>query len=163
VAGRTHAAVMAIWAGCEPCRQEAEVVRANLSEIGTTVEIEELSDPLAAARKPGADIDSARPVWGVGQMPIPLDASSMCTAGHASLLVAAGSSGAGRRRLATRWPRRWSAAVALADQLATKEVPVAATVTPVVPDLLGPRLGCRVYPPWGLGIDLAALCPGEAG
>ena len=53
---------------------------------------------------------------------------------------------------------RRSAAVALADKLASREVPVAAAATPVVPALLGPRLGCRVFPPWGFGIDLAALC-----
>jgi hypothetical protein len=25
-------------------------------------------------------------------------------------------------------------------------------------DLLAPRLGCRIVPPFGLGVDLASLC-----
>ena len=55
--GRTESAVMAIAAGCDLCRQEAEVVRANLSSIGITVKIEELADPVAVAGEAGSQID----------------------------------------------------------------------------------------------------------
>jgi hypothetical protein len=150
---------MAIWADCEVCLQEAEVVRASLSRIGITVEIEELSDPLAEAHTPNADID----LLGMG-----------------TGLDYADSAGFLERMLLQDVPRSWlpegvaeqierlsrlsgagrrSEAVRLADELATGEVPVGPTVTAVVPALLGPRLGCRVFPPMGFGIDLAALCP----
>jgi peptide/nickel transport system substrate-binding protein/oligopeptide transport system substrate-binding protein len=159
VGGRTETAVMAIWADCEVCLQEAEVVGASLSRIGITVEIEELSDPLAEAHTPGADID----LLGMG-----------------TGLDYADSAGFLERMLLQDVPRSWlpegvaeqierlsrlsgaarrSEAVRLADELATGEVPVGPTVTAVVPALLGPRLGCRVFPPMGFGIDLAALCP----
>jgi hypothetical protein len=47
---------------------------------------------------------------------------------------------------------------ALADRLATREAPLAAYLTPVIPTLLSPSLGCRVFPPFGYGVDLASLC-----
>ena len=56
---------------------------------------------------------------------------------------------------------RRSAAAALADRLATDEVPVAAILFGAIPTLLAPSLGCRVFPAFGYGIDLAALCPSQ--
>jgi hypothetical protein len=53
---------------------------------------------------------------------------------------------------------RQMATAALADRLATREAPLAAYLTPVIPTLLAPSLGCRVFPPLGYDIDLAALC-----
>ena len=43
--------------------------------------------------------------------------------------------------------------------LATDEVPVAVTIYGAIPTLLSPSLGCRAFPPFGYGVDLAALCP----
>jgi hypothetical protein len=51
------------------------------------------------------------------------------------------------------------AAAILADGLATGEVPIAAIWSGAVPTFLSPNLGCRVFPPFGYGVDLAALCP----
>jgi ABC-type transport system substrate-binding protein len=156
--GRTETAVMAVWADCEPCMQEAEVVRANLSRIGITVEIEELSDPLAEARKPGADIDLlgmgtgldyGDPAGFLERMFLQDIPHSWLAEGVAEQIERLSRLGGAERR---------SAAVQLADELATTEVPVAATVSAVVPALIGPRLGCRVFPPMGFGIDLAELC-----
>jgi hypothetical protein len=133
-------------------------VRANLAGIGIDVQIKQFPDPFAAAREPDANID----LLGLG--------TDLYYADSASFL---------EQMLLQQMPRSWlpngvagqverlsrldgvelrSATVALADRLATKEVPVAAAATPVVPVLLGPRLGCRVFPPWAFGIDLAALC-----
>ena len=53
---------------------------------------------------------------------------------------------------------RVAAAAALADDLAIDEVPLAAILYGATPTLLGPGLGCRVFPPFGYGVDLAALC-----
>jgi DNA-binding SARP family transcriptional activator/ABC-type transport system substrate-binding protein/outer membrane protein assembly factor BamB len=158
VDGRTRTAVMAVSTGCDPCRREAGVVRANLAGIGIDVQIRQFPDPFAAAREPDANID----LLGLG--------TNLYYADSASFL---------EQMLLQQMPRSWlpkgvasqveglsrldgverrSAAVALADRLATNEVPVAAAATPVVPVLLGPRLGCPVFSPWGFGIDLAALC-----
>jgi hypothetical protein len=46
----------------------------------------------------------------------------------------------------------------LADRVVDDEVAVAAYGNDVVTAFLSPRLGCRVFPPLGYGIDLAALC-----
>jgi len=53
---------------------------------------------------------------------------------------------------------RVAAAAALADDLVIDEVPLAAILYGATPTLLGPGLGCRVFPPFGYGVDLAALC-----
>ena len=57
---------------------------------------------------------------------------------------------------------RRSTAAALADRLAVDEVPVAMIWSAAVPTLLSPNVGCRVFPPFGYGVDLAALCPSPA-
>jgi len=41
-------------------------------------------------------------------------------------------------------------------------VPIAAVGYPVLGELFSPRLGCRIFPPFGYGVDLAALCLAEA-
>jgi hypothetical protein len=51
-----------------------------------------------------------------------------------------------------------AAAAELADRLVDQDVAVAPYGYDVVTALLSPRLGCRVFPPLGYGIDLAALC-----
>ncbi len=55
-------------------------------------------------------------------------------------------------------PERTDAAVALADRLSAESI--------VIPwgvwarwEVLTDRVGCRVYPPYGYGLDLAAACP----
>jgi ABC-type transport system substrate-binding protein len=42
-------------------------------------------------------------------------------------------------------------------------VPATGIGVPVAGSLLSPRLGCQIFPPFGYGVDLAALCPGDAG
>jgi serine/threonine protein kinase/DNA-binding SARP family transcriptional activator/ABC-type transport system substrate-binding protein len=169
VAERTETVVMAVAAGCETCRQEAEVVRADLSQIGITVKIEQFADPLAAARDPAANIDllgTREPdanidLIGVGAA---LDYTDPASFLEQMLLQDMPRSwlpdGVARQveRLSKLNEAERRAAVALADRLATRDVPVAADLTPAIPALLGPRLGCRVFPPLGYGIDIAALC-----
>ena len=54
---------------------------------------------------------------------------------------------------------RQTAAAALATHLTKYEVPAAAYATPQISQFFWPRLGCRIFPPFGYGVDLAALCP----
>ena len=160
--GRTGTAVMAIFKGCDPCREEAEVVRDDLALIGITVKIEELPDPVAASREPdakidlvgmGTGLDYADPASFLAQMLLRDMPRSWLPKGVASQV---------ERLTQLTGAERESAAVALADQLATRKVPLAADLTPTIPSLLSPRLGCRVFPPFGYGVDLAALCLNKA-
>ena len=58
-------------------------------------------------------------------------------------------------------PERWSAAASLADRVATDEVVVAPELIGANPTLLSSSLGCRIFPPFGYSVDLAALCPNQ--
>jgi hypothetical protein len=53
---------------------------------------------------------------------------------------------------------RQAAAAALADRLATVEVPMAAYGIPQTAQFIGPRIGCRTFSPFAYGLDLAAMC-----
>ena len=157
--GRTVRAVMAVGVGNVRGREEAEIVRSNLAPIGITVEIEEISGLGYDPPPPDADVD----LYGIG-----LDAQY---ADPADFLYG---------MLFWRVPRGWlpegvteqvdalfeltgaeqrAAAVGLADRLATDEVPVAVDLYGAIPTLLSSSLGCRAFPPFGYGVDLATLCP----
>jgi hypothetical protein len=53
---------------------------------------------------------------------------------------------------------RHDAATRLAHRLETEDIPLIAVGVAHVGTVLGPRLGCRTFPPFGFGVDLAALC-----
>ncbi len=53
---------------------------------------------------------------------------------------------------------RQVAAGALADRLVVREVPLVAIGNRAQGELFAPTVGCRVFPPAGAGVDLAALC-----
>jgi hypothetical protein len=55
-------------------------------------------------------------------------------------------------------PRRIAAARDLAWHLATRQVPATAFAYQANGQFFSPRLGCRIFPPFGYGVDLAALC-----
>ena len=61
--GRSVTAVMAVQAGNDRSRQEAEVVRSNLESIGIIVEIEEVRDVYTAAHERGEDLDLLALGW----------------------------------------------------------------------------------------------------
>jgi ABC-type oligopeptide transport system substrate-binding subunit len=54
--------------------------------------------------------------------------------------------------------KRQAAAGALADRLLKLEVPLVAIGNRAEGELFAPTVGCRVFPPTGRGVDLAALC-----
>ena len=49
-------------------------------------------------------------------------------------------------------------AIDLADMLTAQVVPAVPFAAGATTAYLGPSLGCRVFPPYGYGLDLAALC-----
>ena len=160
--GRTVTVVMGVPAGNDRFRREAEFVRSNLAPIGIIVKIEEFPDLASAVRRVDAKID----LFGAGNtQPFADPASFLFDMMHFNVPTSwlpegvleqvnglAGLTGAGRR----------SAAVAIANRLVTDDVPVAVDLSGAIPTVLSPSLGCRVFPPFGFGVDLSALCPNQA-
>jgi ABC-type oligopeptide transport system substrate-binding subunit len=154
--GRTGRAVMPVVSGCEPCLEAAQVVQSNLGPIGIHVEIREV-EQAAELFNAASRFDLVDAVAGI---PYPDSATFL-------------------RQLLRDTPRGWvpakaraqihrvdglgadgrqAEAAALAERLTRNDVPVAAYATPQVSQFIGPEIGCRVFTPFGYGLDLAALC-----
>ncbi len=150
--------VIASYAGCDPCLASVEAVRSSLARIGIRMTIREVSDPSAEAAKPGSDID----LFGAFQIQDYADAASFLrselTEAMPESWLPPGVAGAVRRLDGARAPERDTAAQRLAGRLATDEIPVVAFGAGSVPSYLSARLGCQVFPPYGFGVDFAALC-----
>jgi ABC-type transport system substrate-binding protein/class 3 adenylate cyclase len=155
--GKTGSAVMPVFDGCDPCLVEAEVVRDDLARIGIDLRIRVISN-FDVVFEPGARFDVLD--WGT-EFPYPDPVSFL----EQMLLrdVPAGWLPTGIRERIERvnhlsGQARLEAAIRLADRLATEDVPVVVVGTAEGGTVIGPRLGCRVFPPFGFGVDLAALC-----
>jgi serine/threonine-protein kinase len=155
-----RSAVMGIPAGCPQCRQSFEAVKGALAPIGIDVELREVEDIGLAVREPGTDID----LWDSGTTLDYADSMSFLTAMLGrdvppSWLPPSVRALESETRLSGA--RRQVAAAAGAARLARVDVPIAVVGYPVLGELFSPRLGCRVFPPFGYGVDLAALCVQE--
>jgi peptide/nickel transport system substrate-binding protein len=153
--GRSGVAVMAIWRNCDPCLQTAQLVRSQLARIGIRVQIRRLGDVWQAAHEPGAAIDFIDAGWGTD---VPDPANYLRNLLEGTDWIRSGIRAAARRISRLEGAARAAAAARLADRLVNDDIAVAAYGYDVVTALLSPRLGCRVFPPLGYGIDLAALC-----
>jgi hypothetical protein len=154
--GRTGDALMAIPSRCDQCTKAAHVVRRNLATVGIHVTIRTLEEPNAAIES-GAKVDLLDVRT---ELPYP-DAASFLA--HTLDDLPSGWVPAGVRARVNGVARmsgagRQAAAASLADRLATVEVPVAAYGTPQTSQVIGPRIGCRVFSPFAYGLDLAAAC-----
>jgi hypothetical protein len=153
---------MAIRSGCDECTEAAHVVQRSLGAIGIDVTIRKVDD-LGAAIDSGTQFDL---VDLETALPYPDSASFL-----AHLVdelptgwVPAGVQEQAKTIAAMSGDGRQAAAAALADRLATVELPVAAYGTPQTSQFIGPRIGCRVFSPFAYGLNLAAMCPtGESG
>jgi DNA-binding SARP family transcriptional activator/ABC-type oligopeptide transport system substrate-binding subunit len=149
---------LAIASNCAACREWAQTLRYQLAAIGITVAIRAVSDPQSAIRRPGARFDLveasthqdfADPAaflagllhQDVPQSWLPPSVQSDLTALHPPV-----------------GPGRTAAASSVAHRLATNQVPATAFAYLVNGQFFSPRLGCRIFPPFGYGVDLAALC-----
>lgn len=158
--GRTVTAVWGAARGNDRSRQEGEIIRADLSAIGIDVEIEEFPDPYVAALK-GADIDmvgNGFDFFGYWD-PASYLLNMLWFGTPAAWLPEGVAERLDELYAMTGSEERSAAALALADQLAAEDVPIAAILSGTTATLLAPSLGCVVLPPFGYGIDLAALCP----
>jgi serine/threonine-protein kinase len=159
--GRTVTIAMAIPAGSDRSQQEAQVVRSNLARIGIAVEIEVLPNLSPAYRDPDAEIDLIGAGWEAWYPDPATFLFDMLSFGTPSSWLPEGVAERVEDLSGLTGTERWSAAVALADRLASDDVPIAAVLWGATPALLSPSLGCRVFPPFGFGVDLAGLCPTE--
>jgi ABC-type transport system substrate-binding protein len=156
--GRKRTATMAIEEACDPCRMEAEVVRADLARIGIAVHIREVTDPTAVALTPDAEIDLLSLETPFGYLDPATFLAQMLLGEMPRAWLPDGVTREVERLFRLQGSRRRIAAALLADRLATGDVPIAATRTLIGPHLLAPTLGCREFPPLGYGVDLAGLC-----
>jgi ABC-type oligopeptide transport system substrate-binding subunit/class 3 adenylate cyclase len=157
VDGRKRSAVMGIFTECAPCEQEAQIVRANLATIGIDVRIREFDNPWDAANRgvaidlidSGAQLDYADPARFL---------ESMLNEAMPPAWLPAEVQRQIDELVGLTGSQRVAEATALADRLAADQVPLAAVGNGVIGEYFSPRLGCRVFPPMGFGVDLAALC-----
>jgi serine/threonine-protein kinase len=157
--GRRITAVMAIFKDCAPCSRVANELKAQLGPIGIRVAVTVHDNAFTAAERPGASIDILD--TGVYDFPYPDSAGwleqllvTISPPGWVPADAAHDVSSATR----LRGPRRQTEAAALARRLTTSVVPVVPYGATVQGELLAPSLGCRIFPPFGYGVDLAALC-----
>jgi ABC-type oligopeptide transport system substrate-binding subunit len=156
--GRNFTARLVVTSNCEPCRQWAETVREQLAPIGIAVDIEGARDSQAAIWAQGARFDMSEvstfqdlsdPVAFLDALFQAVPSSWQPPMVHTDLAAIN----------SLREPaKRVTAAGDLAWRLATKQVPMTAFADQVNGQFIAPRLGCRVFPPFGYGVDLAALC-----
>ncbi|HYT81313.1 MAG TPA: BTAD domain-containing putative transcriptional regulator [Actinomycetota bacterium] len=155
--GRRVSASLVVASNCESCRQWAETVREQLAVIGIAIHIDAVADPQGAIRAPGARFelfevttfqDLSDPVAFLGGLLEGVPSSWLPPSVRGDLAALTPMTG----------PQRIAAAGDLAWRLAIDQVPAAAFAYQVNGQFFSPRLGCRLFPPFGYGVDLAALC-----
>jgi DNA-binding SARP family transcriptional activator/ABC-type oligopeptide transport system substrate-binding subunit len=171
--GRTGTALMAIPSGCDRCTDAAHVVQADLAAIGIEVRVRVLDD-LRGALESGAKFD----LVDAGTVILYPEAGSfLAQMIHEIGLVNEhpGPEDLGLHAIPLGWlppgvhkkiealaklrgDARQAAAGRVADMLATDEVLAAAYGVPPTSQFVAPRIGCRLFTPFGYGLDLAALC-----
>jgi ABC-type transport system substrate-binding protein/class 3 adenylate cyclase len=156
--GRRFTVRMVSDQGCDACMQFAEIVKAELARIGITVRISEVDDALGRANAQPrrfdllnsfSGLDYADPVTFLSGLLEDAEPASWLPDGIRDALV---------RLDALTGDARASAASDFAHRLVTQDVPAAGFGVPVFGQYLSPRIGCAVTPPFGYGVDLAALC-----
>ena len=157
--GRTVTAVIGIPGGSDYFHREAELMRSSLAQIGITLEIEEFPELAYGWPEPDAELD----IYGLGIEQTYADPAvflwDMLRFRVAPWWLPDGVAEQVEGLFDLTGAEQQAAAAALADRLATDEVPLAADLHGAIPTFLSPSLGCRVFPPFGFGVDLAALCP----
>jgi ABC-type transport system substrate-binding protein len=154
-------ATMAVYADCPECRQFGESVKAALGPIGIDVKIVEVEDVPGAIRRPVAKFDLFDG-WTFLDYPDPASFLTKMLGEDvpASWLPASVREDVGRLSGLTG-AERTAAAADLAAKLQATDVPIAPVGWWPTGELLSSRLGCQVFPPFGFGVDLAALCLNE--
>ena len=155
--GRGGHAVMPVVAGCLSCLQAARIVHTALAKIGITVQVRKVGSISAGLSQEGSfDLLDAR-----AEILYP-DSASFVTQALQSIpegWVPAGVQARIQRLADSTGNHRQTGAAVLAKRLTANDAVLAAYSTPQVSQFFSPRLGCRIFPPFGYGVDFAALCP----
>jgi DNA-binding SARP family transcriptional activator/ABC-type transport system substrate-binding protein len=154
-------ATMAVQKGCNQCLQIARAVQAQLAAIGIRVRLREMTDTSPSGLA-GAPIDM---VEARTTVPYP-DGVSFLSAMLGTDIPARWLPTTVRTKVAhlreLTGPARDAAAVNVADDLATRALPVTAFGFGAMGELFSKRVGCITNQPPGSGADLAALCQNPA-
>jgi ABC-type transport system substrate-binding protein len=156
--GRSGTAVLVASAGNDRQVTAAEEVKADLAAIGIEVRVKTVDDSFGASQRPGAPYD----LKVGGNFPGVVDSTAyvdgLFIGDPPALPVGwqppAVRAAATQLRIATTE----TAVLALLQGPIMNEVPMTGIAYTVSGDYLAPRTGCRVFPPSGFGLDLAALC-----
>ena len=158
--GRTITATLASYADCPPCDQWAEQLKGQLGAIGITIEVKRLPDVAGAITKPNAPYDLFNVFDTLDYSdPAGFLIGMLGTNVPTSWLPASVPPALDEMSSLTGEPRD-AAAADLARSLISDEIAVAAFAYGVDGQFFSDRLGCKIFPPFGYGVDLAALCPG---
>jgi ABC-type transport system substrate-binding protein len=155
--------VMPLSSGCDFCRAMEDEVVDQLTALGFDVETVEDANPYDAIHDQPGKFDLAvggsAPEWPSLASYLPILFGQHIPMEWLPEGMAAGAAAVAN---APDAEREQQAREFLAGPVADL-VPATGFGTPVIGTLLSPRLGCQVFPPFGFGPDLAALCPAGGG
>ena len=156
--GRRFMVRMVVYEGCEACRQWAEIVKTDLATIGITVRVSEDNDAFGLADAQPRRFDLLNSFTGLDYADPVAFLSALLEGGEPAPWLPDGVRDELTRLDALTGDVRLAAASDFAHRLVTEDVPAAGFGVPVIGQYLSPRIGCVVSPPFGYGVDLAALC-----
>jgi ABC-type transport system substrate-binding protein len=155
--GRGGRAVMPVVAGCVSCLQTAHLVHTALAKIGITVLVRTVGSTSKGFSHEGSfDLLDART-----EILYP-DSASFLTQALQSIpegWVPAAVQARIQRLASSTGNHRQTGGAKMARRLTANDAVLAVYSTPQVSEFFSPRLGCRIFPPFGYGVDFAALCP----
>ncbi len=150
---------MPVSTNCDSCRREEDAVVQQLESVGFQVDTVEEENPYQAIHDHPAGYD----VRGAGSGPDWPDLASYMPLLFGEYIPAAwlppGVASAAAAVTSAPADERYQRALEFLAGPVANLVPATGTGYAVAGTLLSPRLGCQVFPPFGTGVDLAALCP----
>jgi len=154
--------VMAIEPGCTECERLFEHVRDALAPLGIQVRAGSFDETYGDLHSGHARFDMI-PLWiGVDFPDGATFLSNMLGGDIPPDWLPRGVLAAVEHLQGLRTGEREGATHDLAERLTRDVVPAVAYGREVTTAFFSPRLGCRAFPPFGFGVDLAALCLTDA-
>lgn len=151
-------AIMAVDPSCPECAAMYEHVRDALAPLGIRVRAGSFDDPYGDLYAGRADFDMI-PVWTGVDYPDGATFLSQLVGGDIPRdWLPTGAFAAVEDLQGMPTGQREDATRALAERLTREIVPAVAYGRERTSAFFSPRLGCRSFPPFGFGVDLAALC-----
>ena len=150
---------MPLSTNCDSCRQQEDVLVQQLDAAGFRVDTVEEENPYQAIHDDPGKYDlrlaGSSPDWPDLASYVPLLFGEYIPAAW----LPPGVADAAAAVASAPTDERYQRAVEFLAGTVAGAVPATGTGYSVAGVLLSPRLGCRVFPPFGSGVDLASLCP----